>query len=168
MLKKISVAGGAAIARMVKKLDLLESDHDCGPGYPGKAFQNGSNTTLHSPQLTCNVVLAAVRRVGTSPMDSARSSTFTLRECRCPMTTQAYGVHGLRRPALETSPCSGQRISTLNAGAIYGLLQLSPSCRGLGIHVVHAHGGTLRNRIADYSGHLFEQLGHTEGLFQKR
>src|SRR5215471_13872224 len=24
-------------------------------GYPGKAFQNGSNTTLYGPQLTCNV-----------------------------------------------------------------------------------------------------------------
>src|SRR5215471_3810754 len=47
-------------------------------GYPGKAFQNGSNTTLHGPQLTCNVFLAAGRRVGTSPMDSARSSIFTL------------------------------------------------------------------------------------------
>ena len=42
-------------------------------GYPGKAFQNGSNTTLHGPNLMRNVFLAAVRRVGTSPMDSARS-----------------------------------------------------------------------------------------------
>ena len=65
---------------MVKKLDLLESDHGCGPnGYPGKAIQNGSITTLHGQQLTCNVFLAAVRRVGTSPMDSARSSIFALR-----------------------------------------------------------------------------------------
>ena len=43
-----------------------------------KGCQTGSNTTLQGPQLTFNVFLAAVRRVGTSPMDSARSSIFTL------------------------------------------------------------------------------------------
>jgi hypothetical protein len=32
----------------------------------GRAFRDRSNTTLHGPQLTCNVFLAAVRRVGTS------------------------------------------------------------------------------------------------------
>src|SRR5215471_20627884 len=60
------------VTRMVKKLDLLESDHGCGPnGLSWESMPNGSNTTLHGPQLTCNVFLAAVRRVGTSPMDSA-------------------------------------------------------------------------------------------------
>src|SRR5215471_12790800 len=48
-------------------------------GYRGKAFQNGSNTTLHGPQLTCNVFLAAVRRLRTSPMVSSRSSILTTR-----------------------------------------------------------------------------------------
>src|SRR5215471_18188306 len=68
---------------MVKKLDLLESDHGCGPnGLSWKAFQNGSNTTLHGLQLTSNVFHGAVRRVGTSPMDSARSSIFILRAAK--------------------------------------------------------------------------------------
>src|SRR5215469_14323269 len=65
--------------RMVKKSICLNPIMVAGrTGYPGKAFQNGSITTLHGQQLTCNVFLAAVRRVGTSPMDSARSSIFAL------------------------------------------------------------------------------------------
>ena len=72
-------------------------------GYPGKAFQNGSNTTLHGPQLTCNVFLAAVRRVGTSPMDPARSSIFTLRVFQQPARS-TMASRDPQRPAPRTPP----------------------------------------------------------------
>jgi hypothetical protein len=43
---------------MVKKLDLLESNHGCGlNGLSGKSIQNGSNTTLNGQHLTRNVIL---------------------------------------------------------------------------------------------------------------
>src|SRR5260370_14515383 len=66
---------------MVKKLDLLESNHGLRAErtIQGKAFQNGRNTTLHGPHLTRNVFPKRFGACMTSPMVSARSSIFTLR-----------------------------------------------------------------------------------------
>src|SRR5260370_30563864 len=59
---------------MVKKLDLLESNHGLRAErtIQGKAFQNGRNTTLHGPHLTRNVFPKRFGAWRTSPMVSAR------------------------------------------------------------------------------------------------
>ena len=58
---------------------------------------------LQGPQLTCNVFLAAVRRVGTSPMDSARSRFFTLRAAGDPRGARPEAGGGAAATA-ESSP----------------------------------------------------------------
>jgi hypothetical protein len=70
--------------------------------------KNGSNTTLHGPQLTCNVFPLAVRRVGTSPMDSARSSILTL---RVPTPRR-------RATSRQLSPAPSRRLLTCCGSAI--------------------------------------------------
>src|SRR5258708_39411441 len=65
---------------MVKKLDLLESNHGLRAERTihGKAFQNGRNTTLHGPHLTRNVFPKRFGAWRTSPMVSARFEYFDL------------------------------------------------------------------------------------------
>jgi hypothetical protein len=52
LLRPNNAAVAVRRPRMVKELDLFESNNGCGMnGLPVKNIRNGSNTTLHGPEL---------------------------------------------------------------------------------------------------------------------